>query len=393
MAADLRRNGPWTLLAVLTIVRIAYGVQFQAVGAVGPAMVRDLGLAYASLGTLVGAYSLLGLVLALPAGWLTARLGDRRTVLAALGLMIAGGSMLAGAPGFDVALGGRIVSGAGAVLLMVSLPAIIMKHFTGAALPAAVGTLLAGFPIGIGLASAGLPVLGSWRLAMAATAALCLVALIGAAIVLAGGSGRAVEARGRTGLGVGELMPVIAVGLVWGSLNAGFAALFGFAAVFFVGEGLSLRDAGALVSLTAFATVPLAPLGGWLLGRLRRPLLGIAGGLVAVSACVLVLAQGSPPAVPLIVFGLLLGAIAGPIVALPAAVLAPAHRAMGMGVFWTAFFVLMTVLPPLAGLARDLTGAGAAPLYAAAAFIVLGLPALTGYAGLRRPIVMAARVE
>jgi predicted MFS family arabinose efflux permease len=393
MGANLRWNGPWTLLAVLTVARIAYGVQFQAVGAVGPAILQDLGLAYALLGTLVGAYSLLGLVLALPAGWLTARLGDRRTVLAALGLMIAGGLVLAVAPGFDVALGGRIVSGAGAVLLMVSLPAIVMQHFTGAALPAAMGTLLAGFPIGIGLGSAALPALGSWRLAMAATAALCVVALVGAAIVLAGGSGRAVEARGRTGLGAGELLPVIAVGLVWGSLNAGFAALLGFAAVFFVGEGLSPHDAGALVSLTAFANVPLAPLGGWLFGRLRRPLLGIAGGLVAVSVGVLVLALGSPPAVPLIALGLALGAIAGPIVALPAAVLAPAHRAMGMGVFWMAFFVLMTVLPPLAGLAHDLTGADAAPLYAAAAFIALGLPALMGYAGLRRPIVMAARVE
>jgi cyanate permease len=341
----------------------------------------------------VGAYSLLGLVLALPAGWLTARLGDRRTVLAALGLMFAGGLVLAAAPGFDVAFGGRIVSGAGAVLLMVSLPAIIMKHFTGAVLPAAMGTMLAGFPIGIGLGSVALPVLGSWRLAMATTAALCVVALVGAAIVLAGGSVRAVEARGGTGLRVAELMPVIAAGLVWGSLNAGFAALLGFAAVFFVSEGLSPHDAGAVVSLSAFATVPLAPLGGWLLGRLRQPLLGIAGGLVALSVGVLVLAQGSPPAVPLIAFGLALGAVAGPIVALPAAVLAPAHRAMAMGVFWMAFFVLMTVLPPLAGLARDLTGADAAPLYAAAAFIALGLPALMGYAGLRRPIVMAARVE
>ena len=62
----------WTLLTVLTVARVAYGVQFQSVGAVGPAMVQDLSLAYASLGTLVGAYSMLGVVLALPAGWLIA---------------------------------------------------------------------------------------------------------------------------------------------------------------------------------------------------------------------------------------------------------------------------------------------------------------------------------
>jgi MFS family permease len=62
-------------------------VQFQSVGAVGPAIVAELDLAYASLGTLVGAYSALGLALSLPAGWLAARHGERRVVLAGLGLM------------------------------------------------------------------------------------------------------------------------------------------------------------------------------------------------------------------------------------------------------------------------------------------------------------------
>ncbi len=58
MGMSLR--SPLALLAALTFARIADGVQFQSVGAVGPAMVADLGLAYASLGTLVGAYSALG---------------------------------------------------------------------------------------------------------------------------------------------------------------------------------------------------------------------------------------------------------------------------------------------------------------------------------------------
>jgi predicted MFS family arabinose efflux permease len=90
VTTPLGRDGPLALLAVLTFARIAYGVQFQSVGAVGPAMIEELGLNYASLGTLVGAYSTLGLVLSLPAGWLMVRLGDRRIVLAGLGLIILG---------------------------------------------------------------------------------------------------------------------------------------------------------------------------------------------------------------------------------------------------------------------------------------------------------------
>ncbi len=389
MGADLSRRGPWTLLAVLVIARIAFGVQFQSVGAVGPAMVKDLGLAYASLGTLVGAYSMLGLVLSLPAGWLIAQFGDRRITLAGLGLMIAGGLLLAAAAGFGVALAGRLISGAGAVLVMVVLPTIVIKRFAGAALSAAMGTLLAGYPLGIGLGFVALPVVGSWRMAMAATAAIAAVALVAAAIALAGNSASAAGTRRGFRLGAGEAAPVIAAGLLWGCLNAGFAVLLGFVPVFFVGHGLSAHVAGALVSLTAFATVPVGPLGGWLLGRLPQPLLGIAGGIAVTSVAMVSLPQDIAPEVPLVAVGVALGAIAGPSVALPAAVLAPEHRAVGMGLFWLMYFVPMTLLPPLAGLARDLTGDAAAPLYAAALFTALALPALIAYVGVRRPVIAA----
>ena len=197
--------------------------------------------------------------------------------------MILGGLLLAAAPGFPVALTGRLISGAGGVLLLVSLPTIIMNHFTGTGLSTAMGTMLAGYPVGIGLGSAALPLAGSWRMAMAATAVLSGVALVGVAVVLVGGPGSAVETKRGLRLGVRELASVIAAGAVWGCLNAGFAVLLGFASVFF-DQGLSARDAGVLVSLTAFATVPMSPFGGWLLSRLPRPLMGIAGGIV-LAAC------------------------------------------------------------------------------------------------------------
>ena len=389
MAARPGARGPWALLAVLTFARVAYGMQFQSVGAVGPAMVAELGLDYASLGTLVGAYSVLGLALSLPAGWLVARFGDRRVVLAGLGLMAAGGALLALAPGFGAALAGRLVSGAGAMLLIVALPAIVAGRFAGAALPAAMGTMLAGYPFGIGTGFVALPLAGSWRAAMAATAGLALAALAAAAVVLARPSGGPAGPRGLRPSGR-EGAAVVAAGPVWGLPNAGFAVLLGFAPVFFVGQGISAELAGALVSLVAFATVPVGPIGGWVVGRLPSPVPGIAGGIALAAVAMAFLAHGLAPAVLLVATGMALGTVSGPIVALPGAVLAPGRRAVGMGLFWTTYFVPMTLLPPLAGVARDLTGDAAAPIGAAAVFAALGLVALAGYAGLRRPAVGAA---
>ncbi|MCB4825431.1 MFS transporter [Roseicella aerolata] len=96
----------WVVLGYVLGVRVAVTLQMQSVGALGPALLTDpdLALGYAGLGALIGAYMLPGIVVALPAGWLAARLGERRMVLAGLALSTVGGLALAAAPGFGTAL-------------------------------------------------------------------------------------------------------------------------------------------------------------------------------------------------------------------------------------------------------------------------------------------------
>jgi cyanate permease len=149
------------------------------------------------------------------------------------------------------------------------------------------GTLLAGYPLGIGLGFVLLPLARSWRVAMAWTAALASAAVIAVATALPRSPGSAAEARRDIRLGTRVAVEVTVAGLVWGCSNAGFAVLLGFAPAFFVGQGASAQAAGALVSLLAFTTVPIGPLGGWLLGCLPRPLLGIAGGITLASLATL----------------------------------------------------------------------------------------------------------
>ena len=244
--------------------------------------------------------------------------------------------------------------------------------------------------VGIGLGSAALPLAGSWRMAMAATAVLSGVALVGVAVVLVGGPGSAVETKRGLRLGVRELASVIAAGAVWGCLNAGFAVLLGSASVFFVDQGLSARDAGVLVSLTAFATVPMSLFCVLLLSRLPRSPTGyrwrhFTQHQLPDSAAAIGYRTGSSNHLGWSGARRDCGSYRGAAGSSARA----EHRAVGMGVFWLTFFILMTVLPPFAGLARDLTGAVTAPLCAAAAFTTLALPALIAYVGMRRPAITA----
>jgi hypothetical protein len=51
--------------------------------------------------------------------------------------------------------------------------------------------------------------------------------------------------------------------------------------------------------------------------------------------------------------GFVVALAAGPIVALPAAILSPPARAFGMGVFYAIYYGLMMTAPPLAGAIAD----------------------------------------
>lgn len=96
----------WAVLGLVIGARVVTAIQLQSVGALGPALLADpaLGTDYAGLGVLIGAYMLPGVVLALPAGWLTAALGERRIVLAGLVLAAVSGFTMAAAPNFGTAL-------------------------------------------------------------------------------------------------------------------------------------------------------------------------------------------------------------------------------------------------------------------------------------------------
>ncbi len=376
-------SNPWAILAVLILGRTAFGTQYQSVGAVGPAMMAELNLTFTDLGTLLGAYSTLGMFMAIPAGWLIGRFGDRRVMLTGLALMVAGGAMLTLAPGFAMALAGRSAAGAGSLLIGVVGPKMVMDRFAGSALPAAMGALLASYPLGIGLGLMVLPHFGSWRIAMAASAAFCVAGLAAGFF-----APRAAPADQRAApphlLGAETLMPLMTVALIWTFLNAGYAVLLGFGAAYFVHGGMAPAQAGLLTSVGAFVAVPVLPVGGWVSGRVGRKLISIGVCLSVMALALLGVSAGLAPLPMMLLLAVALGLCAGPIMSLPGDFLAPHERALGMGLLFAVYYGGMTVLPPLAGLAGDSVASAAAPIVVGASFCFLGALCVPLYARLRR---------
>ena len=157
------------------------------------------------------------------------------------------------------------------------------------------------------------------------------------------------------------LMAVIAAGLIWGLFNVGFAIIFSFGPTMLVEQGWSITAAGSAISIVLWIAVFSVPFGGLLADRTKRPQTILVVGCI-VFAILMVIFPRSSAVIPIVIaLGLVSGLPAGPIMSLPARVLQPATRAIGMGIFYTVYYAAMMLGPVIGGAAAKWTGsAGAA---------------------------------
>lgn len=381
----------WAMLAVIFLTRTAMGFQFQSVASVAPFLLEEFRLSYGQIGFLMGLYLLPGVVIALPGGMLGQRFGSRRPALGGLVLMVLGGLVIAQSQGFALACVGRAVSGAGGILLNLCLAKMVADWFTGKEISTAMAIMLTSWPVGIGLALATLGSTAgrsSWRASMLITAVAAALVLLLLAALYGNPPGLTSAATAGGGLRL-DLSPrdwalSISAGAVWALLNAGFIAVVSFGPALLIARGASVGEAGLLVSLAIWVSMVSVPLGGYLVDRLGRPALAIVGGCLATALSIALVPLLPGPLLWLVLAGTMLGLAPGPIMALLPGVLKPEHLATGLGVLYTVFYLGMAVTQPLAGLARDLSGSPAMPLYFAAVVMAATAGALGVFRWLQR---------
>ncbi|WP_339034369.1 MFS transporter [Bradyrhizobium symbiodeficiens] len=354
----------WGILAILFVVRLTIAFQFQSVAAVAPLLQQTFGVGLADIGILIGLYFTPGVVLALPGGAIGRRLGDKSTTIAALLLMTAGSLVMAATDIWGLQMAGRLVSGAGGVLLTVQLTKMGADWFTGKEIATAMAIFVNSWPAGVAISLLVLPAIGTAYGAGAvflATGALSAIGIVlimfyqppPAAIASAAGSGR---------LDPLALLAVIVAGTIWGLYNVGFAMIFSFGPSLLVERGWSIAAAGSAISLVMWLSVISVPSGGYLADRAKHPFVVAIAASLLVAGLLAWLTRSDAVIAILVLVGLIGGLPAGPIMSLAARVLAPQTRAIGMGVFYTLFYAAMMLGPAVAGRLAKSAGTAAIAL-------------------------------
>ena len=365
------------LVAALALGRIAFGFQFQSVASLGPSLMQQYGLSLATLGTLIGIYMAPGILVALPGGVLGRRYGGRALVGIGFVLMTAGGLIAAGlgGPGLDGVAGigaGRVLAGMGAVALIVMQGKLAADQFSGTAFVIVMGLLVGMFPIGVGLSGLAMAPIVAWggSAAMfgtgAALAALSGLLLIGAP---SGGGTAATFAWPSPR----EIRLVLVAGLIWTAYNGGYYGFLSYVPSVLAARGHPPGLAALVLTLATWTNLPATLAGGWLSGRYGGARVLIWGTVAAVGSIV-GLAVLDWPLLFGVVFGTLGSVQAGVIVALGTLSARTQHQAVGMGLFYTVYFMGVASFPGLCGLVGDAWGSPTGALFAAGLLGTLALP-------------------
>jgi MFS family permease len=372
----------WGILAVLFAVRATMAFQFQSIAAVAPLLTSEYGVGLADVGVLIGLYFAPGVALALPGGAIGQKFGDKATVLGGLVLMLVGSVAMASAVSWNVQIAGRLVGGAGGVIVSVQMTKMVTDWFAGKEIATAMAIFVNSWPAGIAVALLILPVIGTGygiaavHLAVAMTAGLGMLLI--AVLYNAPASSGAVAAPA-SGLHRNAVLAVIAAGLIWGLFNVGFATIFSFGPSMLVERGWSVPAAGSTISIVLWVAAISVPLGGFIADRSGRPELMLVAGCIGFAALMIALPR-SDAVIPIVAaLGLIAGQPAGPIMSLPARVLQPQTRAIGMGLFFTMFYGCMMLGPVIGGVCAKWAGSAAAAFDFGAAMIVLCPALLWGF--------------
>ncbi len=366
----------WKILALCFVARVALGFQFQTLASVADPLVKDLHFTFTEIGNLVGLFMVPGLVLSIPAGLAGRYASDRWLVAGGLLLLAVGGGIAASGSSFAVLAAGRMFCGAGFVLCTLYFTKMIVDWFAGHELATAMAVLVMSWPFGIAMGQVShswLAAIHGWRLPFIvaslyglASAALILLAYRAPPAAVASAAPASVRLTGR------EWTLTLLASLVWAAFNAAYIVYLSFAPRVLVAGGMASLQAASIISIASWVMIFSGAVCGQIADRTGRSALILTICLVCAMASLTLLPQQGW-AIPLtLLFGLVGMAPAGLIMALTGQAMAPQKRAFGMGVFFSAYFLLTAPAPGLAGWLYDRTHDAFMPL-----IVAIGLFALT----------------
>ncbi|MFK7861505.1 MAG: CynX/NimT family MFS transporter [Granulosicoccus sp.] len=363
------------MLFILFLVRLSMGYQFQSVASTSEQLINDFGLSYAQIGTLIGFFLLPGVFFSIPSGAVTRAVPDKKLLILGAFTMVVGAAVMGLAvDGFSL-FAGRLITGLGGTIFNVILTKMVTDWFVKKEIVFALSVMLTAWPVGIALGLLTHALISDtygWNGVMFATAIFSFIAMLVTASLYQAPikSGIQIDEPLRFGLPSRQLVHMSVVGLAWTLYNACLIVVVSFAPAVFIAAGYEAGAAHSVTSLFMWAMMISLPLGGRIMGSFETVTPAVVSALLIASVLVVALAFGVLPALSTVLFGLFAGIPGGALMSLSAQAVSSSNRGPGLGIFYTWYYVGMTLAPAVAGGLRDWSGSSQIPVLFAALMLI-----------------------
>ncbi len=351
----------WWILGLIHFAMLAFAVTLQMIPPILGTLVNTLGMSHTQAGALMGLFTLPGIFLALPGGYLSDLMGTRRVGLVALALMTAGTFVMIPLDPIFLYLG-RFLAGVGAGILVVVAPQIISQRFLGRELGLAMGFFNTAVPLGTILAFNVMGAIGEsfgiW-VVITSTGGLSIVGLTAFYLTFAeerpSGQGEHPGSLSFSLRGMGKKIWIVA--LVWALFNISLLSFFTFGIDFFTSSGYDPEVAGFLSSIPMIVSIFLTPLIGVTLDRIGWRVLPLfAGGILCGISILLIVYDPLRALAWTISLGVGVALIPPVIFTLAGEVVPKERIGLGFGLMSTLFNIGVFFGIPIIGSLRDTTG-------------------------------------
>jgi MFS family permease len=175
---------------------------------------------------------------------------------------------------------------------------------------------------------------------------------------------------------------VVLAGFVGGTANATFANAFAFGPLLLTERGYTAEIAASHVSVALWVTIAAIPVGGALAMRRGPGIWIVAASLVLAAVGMAFVPVSDHDVLIFAALGLVAGLSGATFASMPLWALPAQARAVGMGIFFSAFYGSMLALPPISGVFAHRAGGAGIAFDVAAVALFIALPLLGGFAAL-----------
>jgi len=280
----------WVILGIAYLATVSTGIMMNKVAPAIPTLVEVFGINLSQVGLLVSVYAFTSVLLAIPAGLLISRYGQKTIGILAFLTLIFGSILGANSNTFNMMLISRMLEGLGSAFIVVLAPAAIARRFSVEKVGMPMGIWSTATPVGGFIALAYIPDLidnFGWKTVWWGASAFTLIALVSFVILYKPLHGDKIKQDTNADM-MANLRAILKNKNIWigGIVMMSFAFVIMPIVTYYptfltLYKGFDLGAAGFMVGLISLAILPSSPLIGWfsdLIGSRKKVV--IAGFLI-----------------------------------------------------------------------------------------------------------------